>query len=150
MKKKESSSSVLVIAAIIGIAWLVNQTPATKPKPDNVPQVAVSESVIALKQVASTGDRAATAKLASLYSDFAEVLSRVEPGSLQSSQLRTWLIKSDTYLIRGTNMVGAVPGFGAAKDKVIEEALGMEDKPLDAPELAKAVAACKSIAQALQ
>lgn len=150
MEKEESSPSTLVIVAfILGTAWLLNQAPKPNSLPDPTPQIAVSESVMELTKVADAGDPVAVKKLAALYSDFAEVLSRVEPGSLQSSQLRLWLIKSDTYLIRGTNLVGAVPGFGTAKDKVFTEALGMEDRPLDAKDLAAAVSACRSIAQAL-
>lgn len=140
---------VLIIAGIVLCAWLFNQSPPQKPKPDSAPAVTVSESLQALKTVATAGDRATVAKLSALYSDFAEVLSRVEPGSLQSSQLRTWLIKSDTYLIRGTNMIGTVPGFGAAKDKVFTEALGLDDRPLAAADIAIAVATCRSIADVL-
>lgn len=140
---------VLIIGGIVAVAWLFNQTPQPKPSPDSKPQVTVSASLQELQQVAKSGDKIAVGKLADLYSDFAETLSRVEPGSLQSGQLRTWLIKSDTYLIRGTNMVGTVPGFGSAKDKVITEALGLDDRPLDAKDIAAAVAACRSIADAL-
>ncbi len=140
---------VLIIGGIVLAAWLFNQAPQPKPSPYSKPQVTVSASLQEMQQVAKAGDKTAVAKLANLYSDFAETLSRVEPGSLQSSQLRTWLINSDTYLIRGTNMVGAVPGFGSAKDKVITEALGLDDRPLDAKDIATAVAACRSIADAL-
>lgn len=152
MSQTKETPWVMIIGGIVFAAWLFNQSPSqSKPdrEPDNAPsRPAVSDSVRALKQVAAAGERATVAKLSALYSDFAEVLSRVEPGSLQSSQLRTWLIKSDTYLIRGTNMVGAVPGFGAAKDKIIADALGMEDRPLTDKDIAAAVAACRSIAEA--
>lgn len=137
---------IMIIGGIVLAAWVFNQAPQQPPRDNNTPRAEVSE----LQRIASAAEnKQAVAMLAALYADFAEVLSRVEPGTLQSSQLRTWLIKSDTYLIRGTDRVGAVPGFGAAKDKIFADALGMEDRPLDAKDLAAAVAACRSIAAQL-
>jgi hypothetical protein len=140
---------VLIIGGLVLAALVFNQPPP-QHKPDTPPQVTVTASVQALKAVAKTGDKTAVAHLSQLYSDFAETLSRVEPGTLQTSQLRAWLMNSDTYLIRGPNMVGSVPGFGAAKDAVLLEALGLEDKPLDAKDLATAVATIRSISDALK
>ena len=46
-------------------------------------------------------------------------------------------------------MVGKYPGFGSAKDKVLEETIGLENVPLDADKRAKVVAAFKAVAWAI-
>ena len=74
----------------------------------------------------------------------ADVLKRTD--SIQSNQLREWLISSDTYYMKGTDLVGSIPGIGAAKDKVLEESLGLEVRTLGKAEIEKAVNALLSMA----
>jgi hypothetical protein len=140
-------SLIFVAALFLGyIAWKDSRgSVAPSPSPA-APAVVTTDAVNALKQVVAKADQKHVIKLGHLFAAWAEVLSRAEP--ISSAALRNGLISADSYMIRGTDLQGAVPGFGAAKDAVLIEAIGKEDRLLTKEEMAKVVEACKSIAKA--
>lgn len=139
-------SATLPIAAAIlavGLYYVHVNRPVVNPvNPDPVPSpTGRLEQVIA----AST-DKTAVKDLGKLYAAFADVVSRSQP--ISSSQLRRWMTSSDAFFVQGTDRVGKVPGFGAAKDEDLSNTIGLEDKMLSPEEMAKFVAFCKRVSAA--
>ena len=110
-------------------------------KPDDNGTGVMVPSIV---EVVKKADAKKAKRLGSLYVAMADVLDRADP--MPSSRLRSWLIASDTYMIKGTDLVGSVPGFGDAKDKLFTELLGLEDRNLTKDELTKVSKLCKDIA----
>ena len=136
----------VAVAGFLGYRYLPPpakpNTPATPTAPD---QPALTKALESFKAVATNApDKEKVKRLGFLFLGMADVLKRTD--SIQSNQLREWLISSDTYYMKGTDLVGSIPGIGAAKDKVLEESLGLEVRTLGKAEIEKAVNALLSMA----
>lgn len=116
-----------------------NRTP---PKPPDT--IYVNQAIKAVVDAAT--DKEAVKNLGRLYLAFGDVLSRSEP--MGSSQLREWLMSSETYFVKGTDLGGSVPGFAKVKDEELTKLLTLEDKELTKDDLTKVVAFCESVAGA--
>lgn len=146
MNSKLNINVVLIGVFVLAGIWL-NSKPATAPVQPDVPVVVVTDDLVELKAVVAAGDAKAVKQLGAMYSAMADVLSR-DTATLDTSTLRSWLTSSDTYLIQGTDMVGAVPGFGAAKDELFKDLLGLDIRPITPAEKQEVIALCESIAAA--
>ena len=88
-------------------------------------------------------------KAASFFLEFAGVLARDKDVIPSTGVLREGFILAEKLMLQRTKMVGKYPGFGEIKDKVLEEAIGLENVPLDSEKRAKAVAVFKAMAWAV-
>lgn len=112
------------------------------------PSAANKRRVAEVQSVAAKASGDARNGLAMLYLAMADTLSRYD-GSLTTDRVRAWLIASDTYRIGGTDLVGAVPGFGAAKDAAVMDLLGDESREISDSERQELVDLLHAIAWAL-
>ena len=111
------------------------------------PSAALKSSVAPLRGIISDDEDALRA--ASFFLEFAGVVER-DTGVIPSTGvLREGFILAEKLMLQRTKMVGKYPGFGSAKDKVLEETIGLENVPLDADKRAKVVAAFKAVAWAI-
>lgn len=115
--------------------------PTPNPTPAQATPIEQFKSVV----TAPTVDKEKALRFGYLLFSMAELVSRVD--SIQSTVLRDWLVAADTYYFQGTDLVGSIPGAGAAKDKVLEEAVGLEAKLLTKPDLEKVVMALWTMSQ---
>ena len=145
---KQIASALVIIVAIV--ACFKDKIPSINipTVPAVVPSTPVVEVKGALKEfeaVVSKADKAKVQQLGEFYLAFSDIVSRSSP--LPANKLRMWMIDSDSYFIRDTDLVGSVPGVGAAKDKVIEEAIGLEDRMLTKDEMNAVAEALRGMAQ---
>lgn len=124
-------------AMICGTALAVSYMFYTKqPAPVDNPAVPVVVSDLSrIESVFAAAPKEQVYKMGALYCAIGDQLERLD--SLQSSDLRSWLVDADTYFVKGTNIQGAIPGFGDAKDALINQEVGLDDRLLTKEELSK-------------
>ena len=111
------------------------------------PSSALKRTVAPLQGVISDDEDAL--KAANFFLEFAGVLERDKDVIPSTGVIREGFILAEKLMLQRTKMIGKYPGFGAAKDKVLEETIGLENVELDDEKRAKAVAAFKAIAWAI-
>ena len=127
---------VLAVAVILGGMYVQkNGFPGlgnivTPVEPDKAPPSAEMQGFVAPIKAIATGKPTA-AKLGHWYRDAASVI-RTDTRVATTEVARQWLINTDAGAITGTDVAGSLPGFGAAKDKAIADAMGLDNVPLDA------------------
>ena len=143
-----STQNILLVGVIaFGLFWyydnyIQNDTPAN---PDNPSPTPTPTQLGNLPAVFAAADESKVFRLGLLFEAMADTLERNPAPS--SSQLREYLVSADSYFIRGTDIAGAVPGFGAAKDALIEQRLGLEDRALTDADKAQVVTLFREIAK---
>ena len=113
------------------------------PLPD-APSVALQQKVAPLKGVISAPEDAVLA--ASFFEAFADVIERDDSIITTTGTLREGYIRAETLMLQKTDMVGRYPGFGAKKDAVLEEVLGLDNVALTPEKRQEAVDVFKAIA----
>jgi hypothetical protein len=156
----------LLAASVLTLSGCIYPLPSSdeKDKPEPVPKVApevIPENVIdrdappmelqllvsPLAQIIT--DEKDAAKAAKFFRDFADVLSRDNLILKTTEDVREGYIRAETLMLQNTEMVGKYPGFGAAKDKILVEAVGLERVTLSPEKRAKAVAVFNAMAWVL-
>ena len=94
-------------------------------------------------------DKKDALKVANFFLEFADVIKRDEDVITTTAMIREGFIRAEKLMLQRTSMVGKYPGFGAAKDNVIKETIGLENVELDDDKRKKAVDAFKAIAWAV-
>ena len=129
-------------------------TPAVVPEviPENkidreAPPMELQLLVAPLSEIIT--DEKDAAKAAKFFRDFADVLSRDNSILKTTEDVREGYIRAETLMLQRTEMVGKYPGFGAAKDKILAEAVGLERVPLSPEKRAKAVEVFNAMAGSL-
>lgn len=101
-------------------------TPATSSYRSSVtPAADLTAAAAPIRAIAAKNPEAAK-RVGKLYAAIADVLRRdgVKQRLTTTGQLREYLTDSDSLYIAGTDLAGALPGFGAAKDGVLDVAVG--------------------------
>jgi hypothetical protein len=129
---------------LVGGYWVYAQQKKTPLVPVDTDIVTVNQAVKAVVDTAT--DKEAVKDLGRLYLAFGDVLSRCE--EMPSSNLREWMLQSETFQLRGTDLAGKVAGFGDVKNAELEKILTLEKRQLTKADLAKVVAWCDSVAGA--
>jgi len=94
-------------------------------------------------------DKKDALKAANFFLEFADVIHRDRDVITTTAMIREGFIRAEKLMLQRTEMVGKYPGFGAAKDNIIKETIGLESVELDADKRQKAVEAFKAIAWAI-
>ena len=94
-------------------------------------------------------DKKDALKVANFFLEFADVIERDRDVITTTAMIREGFIRAEKLMLQRTAMVGKYPGFGAAKDNVIKEYIGLEIVELDDDKRKKAVDAFKAIAWAI-
>ena len=87
---------------------------------------------------------------AQFYVDFADVIERDDDVIKTTGTIREGFMRAEKLMLQRTELVGKYPGFGAAKDAVLEEHLGLEDVQLSAEKRAAAVNIFRAIAWSIK
>jgi hypothetical protein len=87
---------------------------------------------------------------AQFYVDFADVVDRDTDIIKTTGAIRKGFIHAETLMLQRTELVGKYPGFGAAKDTILEAQLGLEDVQLSPEKRKKAVDTFRAIAWSIQ
>jgi len=122
--------------------------PPVVPGPGPSPAESLKTLVTPLRGIISDEKDAGIAS--QFFLDFADVVERDVEIVKSTQQLRAGYIRAETLLLQRTDMVGRYPGFGAAKDAVLKQVLGLENVSLTAEKRSKAVEAFKAIAWAIR
>ena len=83
---------------------------------------------------------------AQCYVDFADVIERDKDVIKTTATIREGFIRAEKLMLQRTELIGKYPGFGAAKDKILEEQLGLEDVQLSDEKRQEAVDVFRAIA----
>jgi hypothetical protein len=147
----KSDNTWMIVAALVGF-WLWQSGKLTPVVVQPAPAVAVPAHLTAaaapIKDIAARNPTVAK-DLGARYRAFADVVRR-DTGRLKSTDtVRAWMIDADALAIQGTPIVGALPGFGAAKDAVIKAAIGLDSVSLDASKRMALADALLAVAVAL-
>ena len=94
-------------------------------------------------------DKKDALKVANFFLEFADVIKRDTDVITTTAMIREGFIRAEKLMLQRTSMVGKYPGFGAAKDNVLEAIIGLESVELDDEKRQKAVDAFKAIAWAV-
>lgn len=144
MKTAPWNTLIVCTSVLVGLYLFLPRQTGIPVTPD-VPTPVVSE-LQDLKIVLANADKAAVYRLGALYCAIADQLERSP--SVSTSDLRSWLVDADTHFIKGTDLQGAVPGFGAAKDKLFEKEIGLEVRDLSESDLKSLADLCHKISDA--
>jgi hypothetical protein len=87
---------------------------------------------------------------AQFHDEFADVIARDKDIITSTEMIREGYVRAETLMLQRTELVGKYPGFGAAKDAVLEEVLGLENVTLTDEKRADAVEAFRAIAEAIR
>ena len=87
---------------------------------------------------------------AQFYVDFADVVARDTDIIKTTGVVRSGFIRAETLMLQRTELVGKYPGFGAAKDKILEAQLGLDDVQLSSEKRKKVVDTFRAIAWSIQ
>lgn len=112
-----------------------------EPPPHLVPAAQRLREVI--QAGADAGERAV---LCGFFCAAADTLERDTQVVTTTGQVRAWLIDADRLVLQGRGV--SVPGFGAAKDTVLDAAVGRDRQPVTPEIRSKLVAALRAIAWA--
>jgi len=152
--------SVLTLSGCIYPTSSADEKEKPEPVPEVVPEVLPENPVdreappmelqllVAPLAEIITDDKDA-AKAAKFFRDFADVLSRDDSILKTTEDVREGYIRAETLMLQRTELVGKYPGFGAAKDKILAEAVGLERVPLSPEKRSKAVAVFNAMAWVL-
>lgn len=160
--KGGTNYTIIIAAAILAGAYLFTQyvpkpnvpvppvpIPAPMPYPNPSPYPTPAPAMTPaeeFKAAVAKADPAKAKRMGYYYKAMADVVGRIP--SIPSQTLRNWLVASDTYLIQGTDLTGSIPGIGAAKDKLLAEAVGLENRELVKADLDKVCGALVFMAAA--
>lgn len=147
-----NNNTLIIIAAIAAAAFVLPKyfpPPSPAPGPGPAPVVVPTSTALAeFKAVVDKADKAKVKRMGQYFKAMGDVINRSSSSSIGAGTLRDVMVRSDTYVVQGTDLVGSIPGLGAAKDKVITEAVGLEDRELVKADLDKVVAALNALALA--
>jgi hypothetical protein len=87
---------------------------------------------------------------AQFHDEFADVIARDKDIITSTGMIREGYVRAETLMLQRTELVGKYPGFGAAKDAVLKEVLGLENAALTDEKRADAVEAFRAIAKAIR
>lgn len=142
MKNVPWNTIVVCASILIGIYFFKQPTVVpVVPTPAPV----VNDDLAEMRQVLGAVSPGLRRPLGALYCAMGDNLDRVD--SISSPALRGWLKDADTLMIKGTDVEGSVPGFGAAKDRLFEKALGLESRELSKAEIQKVADLCHEISK---
>jgi hypothetical protein len=112
------------------------------------PTAELKEATKALRGLIS--DPVDAADTAQFYADFADVIDRDTDIIKTTGTIREGFMRAEKLMLQRTELVGKYPGFGAVKDAVLEEHLGLEDVQLSAEKRAAAVNIFRAIAWSIK
>lgn len=155
---------VLVIASLLLFTGCIYPVPGPDNEPEPVPAPAPApapapndldapspelQSLVAPLATIIT-DKADAEKTAQFFTDFADVVERDSDVIKTTKDLRDGYVRAETLMLQRTDMVGKYPGFGAAKDEVLAEAIGLDQVTLTPEKRTKAVDVFNAMAWALR
>jgi len=148
MAKRFAPLIILMLLSGCLIPDANGQEPEPPVDPPGVsPAEDLQELVSPLKGIITGSDHALLA--ARFYQDFADVVERDDDVIKTTGVLRDGFIRSEKLMLQKTDMVGKYPGFGAAKDKIMQDALGLDNVALTPEKRKRAVEVLRAIAWAI-
>ena len=87
---------------------------------------------------------------AQFHEEFADVVARDKGIITSTEMIREGYVRAETLMLQRTELVGKYPGFGAAKDAVLEKVLGLENVALTDEKRADAVEVFRAIAKVIR
>ena len=132
MNKLPTSTINILLAGVFGLAglWLYSAKPASTPVTPDVP-IVVDNTLDGFKAIVASAGPAKVKAIGNLFAAMGDVVSR-NPG-LQTSVVRSWIVDSQTYYVKGTDLAGGI-GIGGELNKVFAAKLGTDDRELSESE----------------
>jgi hypothetical protein len=151
---------ILAVLGIVLVAVVIIRRDNTVPTPASSLHTghyrnSVSEPSAELKEATKSlqgiiSDPADAVDVAQFYVDFADVIERDVDVIKTTGTIREGFIRAEKLMLQRTELVGKYPGFGAAKDKIVKDQLGLEDVQLSEEKREAAVNVFRAIAWSIQ
>jgi len=146
--------SLLLLVMLVCPGCLFSNKPTPPPavtSHEGHYRTAVEEPTAELKEATKSlvgiiSDPVDAVDAAQFYVDFADVIERDKDVIKTTGTIREGFVRAETLMLQRTELIGKYPGFGDAKDAVLEEHLGLEDVQLSEEKRAAAVAIFRAIA----
>lgn len=140
-----------IAAGVVGAVLLLSQLSGpTPPAPAAGAPSAELQAAVGPVKALTAGKPDAGRALAPFYRAAADVVRRDSSEIGSTGAFRSAKIRADVLYLQKTPLVGSLPGVGAAVDKVLIDAVGLEDRPLDPATRTKLADALDAISWALE
>ena len=156
MPRMHVSLLLLVVLTCSGCLFPRNAEPdPPPPSHDEHYRTEIAEPTAELKEATKAlrgiiSDPADAADTAQFYVDFADVIDRDAAIIKTTGTIREGFMRAEKLMLQRTELVGKYPGFGAAKDAVLEKHLGLEDVQLSEEKRTAAVSIFRAIAWSIK
>ena len=150
--------SLLLLVMLACPGCLFSEKPTPPPTVDSHEdhyRLSIQEPTAELKEATKSlvgiiSDPVDAVDAAQFYVDFADVIERDADVIKTTGTIREGFVRAEKLMLQRTELVGKYPGFGEAKDKVLEDQLGLEDVQLSEEARAAAVNIFRAIAWSIQ
>lgn len=141
--------AIAVVVVVLFGPWdrlLPAPAPGPGPGPSPTPVVSSYED---FRQIVLPASAEQKKQLSDFLSALSDQFSRLD-GSIDGEAIRDFLKSADTYRFKGTDLIGAFPGYTQVTNAYIEQAVGIESRDFGPSDFQKLAALYAGLSKACE